>query len=96
MHEARASLELGIQALFFGDFLLGLQKKVTRPPGRIPGALPARQTHPDGEAANQTKARSDERIHPDRMAAKGRQLTFTRGRSCRVLAVRAQRGGLLK
>ncbi|WP_421881128.1 hypothetical protein [Methylibium sp.] len=27
-------------ALFFGDFLLSQQKKVTRPPGRIPGAVP--------------------------------------------------------
>ncbi|HSV71792.1 MAG TPA: hypothetical protein VLI72_16920 [Methylibium sp.] len=27
-----------VQALFFGDFLLSQQKKVTRPPGRIPGA----------------------------------------------------------
>jgi hypothetical protein len=25
-----------IEALFFGDFLLGQQKKVTRPPGRNP------------------------------------------------------------
>jgi hypothetical protein len=25
-----------VQALFFGDFLLGQQKKVTRPPGRDP------------------------------------------------------------
>src|SRR5688500_8179119 len=29
-------LGFGIQALFFGDFLLGQQKKVTRPPGRDP------------------------------------------------------------
>jgi len=29
-----------LEALFFGDFLLGQQKKVTRPPGRIPGAAP--------------------------------------------------------
>jgi hypothetical protein len=28
----------GVQALFFGDFLLGQQKKVTRPPGRNPAA----------------------------------------------------------
>ncbi len=27
-----------VQALFFGDFLLGHQKKVTRPPGRNPAA----------------------------------------------------------
>ena len=65
MHEARASLELGIQALFFGDFLLGLQKKVTRPPGRIPGALPARPTHPDGEATNRGETRS-RRTRPSR------------------------------
>ena len=34
------------------------QKKVTRPPGRNPGALPARPTTPDGEAANQSETRS--------------------------------------
>jgi hypothetical protein len=77
MHEARDSLELGIQALFFGDFLLGPQKKVTRPPGRIPGALPARQTTPDGEAANQGKLGHDERVHQDRRAAQGRQRNIT-------------------
>jgi hypothetical protein len=27
-----------VQALFFRRFLLGQQKKATRPPGRIPGA----------------------------------------------------------
>jgi hypothetical protein len=34
-------------ALFFGDFLLSQQKKVTRPPGRIPGAAlrEAKQQH---------------------------------------------------
>jgi hypothetical protein len=30
---------LVFQALFFGDFLLGQQKKVTRQPGRLPGAV---------------------------------------------------------
>ena len=29
--------------------------KVTRLPGRIPGALPARQTPSDGEAENRSK-----------------------------------------
>jgi hypothetical protein len=28
-----------VQRLFFGDFLLARQKKVTRPPGRIPGTV---------------------------------------------------------
>jgi hypothetical protein len=28
-----------VRALFFGDFLLGQQKKVTRTPGRTPGAV---------------------------------------------------------
>jgi len=28
--------QIGIPALFFGDFLLSQQKKVTRPPGRDP------------------------------------------------------------
>jgi hypothetical protein len=52
-----------MEALFFGDFLLGLQKKVTRPPGRNPGALPARQTTPKSAAANKHEARSNERLH---------------------------------
>src|SRR5213595_921376 len=34
------------KALFFGDFLLGHQKKVTRPPGRDPAAAPTRQKKP--------------------------------------------------
>ena len=33
----------GVRALFFGDFLLGQQKKVTRQPGRIPGGLSPRE-----------------------------------------------------
>src|SRR5205085_7538204 len=36
------------KALFFGDFLLSQQKKVTRPPGRDPAAAPARQRNPAG------------------------------------------------
>ncbi len=63
-----------MEALFFGDFLLGPQKKVTRLPGRNTGGLPARPPHPDGEAANQKEARSDERVHHNRMAAQGRLL----------------------
>ncbi len=31
-----------VQGLFFGDFLLAPQKKVTRPPGRTPGNAPGR------------------------------------------------------
>ena len=31
-----------VQGLFFGDFLLAPQKKVTRPPGRTPGNAPSR------------------------------------------------------
>jgi hypothetical protein len=34
-----------VQRLFFGDFLLAPQKKVTRPPGRTPGNLPADPSH---------------------------------------------------
>ena len=30
---------LAVQRLFFGDFLLAQQKKVTRPPGRTPGTV---------------------------------------------------------
>jgi hypothetical protein len=30
--------QMCFQRLFFGDFLLARQKKVTRPPGRNPGA----------------------------------------------------------
>jgi hypothetical protein len=82
LHEARDSLELGLKALFFGDFLLGPQKKVTRPPGRIPGALPARQTTPDGAAENQRKARKDERVLHDRMATQSQQPTITHEAVC--------------
>jgi hypothetical protein len=31
------------EAVFFGDFLLSQQKKVTRPPGRNPGMQAVRQ-----------------------------------------------------
>jgi len=34
---AKRSSQIRVQALFFGDFLLSQQKKVTRPPGRNPG-----------------------------------------------------------
>ena len=36
----------GVQALFFGDFLLCQQKKVTRLSGRIPDGLSSGQTLP--------------------------------------------------
>ncbi|WP_457445781.1 hypothetical protein, partial [Roseateles sp. P5_E4] len=32
-----SSRSCAVQGLFFGDFLLAPQKKVTRPPGRTPG-----------------------------------------------------------
>ncbi len=35
-----ASRSCAVQGLFFGDFLLAPQKKVTRPPGRTPGNAP--------------------------------------------------------
>jgi len=35
-----ASRRLAVQRLFFGDFLLAPQKKVTPPPGGTPGTLP--------------------------------------------------------
>src|SRR6185369_5662868 len=38
-----------IEALFFGDFLLGQQKKVTRPPGRTPGNGLRQQTKPPAQ-----------------------------------------------
>ena len=38
--------QIGIQALFFGDFLLSQQKKVTRPPGRDPA--PHMRNRPPG------------------------------------------------
>ncbi|WP_157281199.1 hypothetical protein [Pelomonas sp. Root1237] len=34
-----ASRWCAVQRLFFGDFLLAPQKKVTRPPGRTPGTV---------------------------------------------------------
>jgi hypothetical protein len=37
-----ASRSCAVQGLFFGDFLLAPQKKVTRPPGRTPGNAPSR------------------------------------------------------
>ena len=44
-----------VQRLFFGDFLLAQQKKVTRPPGRTPGTTaPSRKDKPE---ANQTSNR---------------------------------------
>ena len=45
-----AARSCAVQRLFFGDFLLARQKKVTRPPGRTPGTvhrvqrLPAKAT----------------------------------------------------
>ena len=41
--------ECGFRVLFFGDFLLGPQKKVTRLPGRIPGGLPRVTNHPQAK-----------------------------------------------
>jgi len=38
-----------IEALFFGDFLLSQQKKVTRPPGRTPGNSARRQPTPPAQ-----------------------------------------------
>jgi hypothetical protein len=37
MRSERLWCSCAVQGLFFGDFLLAPQKKVTRPPGRIPG-----------------------------------------------------------
>jgi hypothetical protein len=46
-----------VRALFFGDFLLGQQKKVTRPPGRIPGAaFPTATRPPQAEPISDTRA----------------------------------------
>jgi len=38
-----ASRSCAVQGLFFGDFLLAPQKKVTRPPGRTPGNAASRR-----------------------------------------------------
>jgi hypothetical protein len=37
---------LAVQGLFFGDFLLALQKKVTPPPGGTPGTVPPNNRYP--------------------------------------------------
>jgi hypothetical protein len=61
-----------IEALFFGDFLLGQQKKVTRPPGRDPARF---------HAVNKTK-HSAARCHavnnptPTRVESSNRQHCF--------------------
>ncbi|MDO9314900.1 MAG: hypothetical protein Q7T97_10190, partial [Burkholderiaceae bacterium] len=39
----------GVQALFFGDFLLCQQKKVTRPPGRNPARCQQGKPHLSGQ-----------------------------------------------
>ena len=39
-----ASRSCAVQGLFFGDFLLAPQKKVTRPPGRTPGNAASNRT----------------------------------------------------
>ena len=41
-----------VQGLFFGDFLLAPQKKVTPPPGGTPGNAPSRRSLPE---SNQTR-----------------------------------------
>jgi hypothetical protein len=46
-----------VQRLFFGDFLLAPQKKVTRPPGRTPGTTRGKTQEPRG-ASQQLIARS--------------------------------------
>jgi hypothetical protein len=50
-----------IQALFFGDFLLGQQKKVTRHAGAEPGGLPRTANNPSS-AQRQAESR---RIKPN-------------------------------
>jgi len=42
-----ASRWCAVQGLFFGDFLLAPQKKVTPPPGGTPGTLPLGKRHAD-------------------------------------------------
>jgi len=39
---AKRSSQIRVEALCFGDFHLGQQMKVTRPPGRNPGAASQR------------------------------------------------------
>jgi hypothetical protein len=45
-----ASRSCAVQGLFFGDFLLAPQKKVTPPPGGTPGTLPVDKRHLDKPA----------------------------------------------
>jgi hypothetical protein len=47
-----SSRQSAVQGLFFGDFLLAPQKKVTRPPGRTPGN--ATGTRTSAEATSKT------------------------------------------
>ncbi len=45
-----SSRSCAVQRLFFGDFLLAPQKKVTPPPGGTPGTLPLSKCHLDHHA----------------------------------------------
>jgi hypothetical protein len=59
-----ASCSCAVQGLFFGDFLLAPQKKVTPPPGGTPGNAPGsrilrksnhtKPTHPPSQSTAQT------------------------------------------
>ena len=68
MHEARESLELGIQALFFGDFLLGPEESYP-PAGRNPARCRHGQQPPTAKPRTKEKLGQDERVHHDRTAA---------------------------
>jgi hypothetical protein len=48
------SQSCAVQRLFFGDFLLAKQKKVTPPPGGTPGTLPPGKRRPDQPSRQQS------------------------------------------
>jgi hypothetical protein len=65
LSEARLSTarQANVEALFFGDFLLSQQKKVTRPPGRNPGADIHKQPPAKNARHNQqTRTQSNDNI----------------------------------
>ena len=54
-----ASGSCAVQGLFFGDFLLAPQKKVTPPPGGTPGTLPPGKRHLDNQAVGKANRQSE-------------------------------------
>ena len=69
MPEARDSLELGIQALFFGDFLLGPEESYP-PAGRNPARCRHAKHPPTAKPRTQVKLGHCERAHRGRTTAR--------------------------